>query len=404
MLLLFYLKSMKKFVLVCLILAGCATPEVKNEPTWEVQKMQGAPAEEPGIEQGVSACYAGVHQGMLLMAGGCNFPEVPAAEGGKKRFYRGIYAADASADSLFVWKKVGELPVEAAYGVSVSTPRGVICVGGTNRNGALSSAFRISLTKDNNAAVIDTLPALPCTIDNMSGAVLENKLFIAGGNVNGVPSNALYCLDLEMPDAGWTKLPDFPGAPRTQPVCVAQRKGGESFLFLWGGFAGAGEGRPATLSVDGLCYHPAEKTWMPIATPMGTDSVEVSLGGGAGIACGDSLILCTGGVNKDIFLSALQREERMKAAIAAGNQASADSLKAAAKAYMSMPPEAYRFNDKIWVYHTSSDSWEEILHYPGTARAGAALAGADGVFFNIGGELKPGIRTPEITRITIGKK
>lgn len=395
---------MKKFVLVCLIVAGCAAPKEEYESIWTVQQMQGAPAEEPGIEQGVSACYAGVHQGMLLMAGGCNFPEVPAAEGGKKRFYRGIYAADASADSLFAWKKVGELPVEAAYGVSVSTSRGIVCAGGTNQNGALSSVFRISLTADNQAAVIDTLPSLPCMIDNMSGTVLGNEFFIAGGNVNGVPSNTLYCLDLEMPDAGWKQLPDFPGAPRTQPVCVAQRKGEESLLYLWGGFSGAGEGRPATLSVDGLCYHPAKETWTSVAVPMGMDSVEVSLGGGAGIACGDSLILCTGGVNKDVFLSALKREERMKAATMAGSQVLVDSLKAAAKAYMSMSPESYRFNDRILVYHTSNDSWEEIFRYAGTARAGAALAGGNGVFFNIGGELKPGIRTPEITRIAFEEK
>lgn len=404
MLLLFYLKSMKKFILVCLILAGCAAPEVEKESVWTVRQMQGAPAEEPGIEQGVSACYAGVHRGRLLMAGGCNFPEVPAAEGGKKRFYRGIYATDASADSLFAWKKVGELPVEAAYGVSVSTPRGIICAGGTNQNGALSAVFRISLTEKGDAAVIDTLPALPCTIDNMGGTISGHTLFVAGGNVNGVPSNTLYCLDLDKPDAGWTQLPDFPGAPRTQPVCVAQHKGAESLLFLWGGFAGAGEGRKATLSVDGLCYHPAEKRWTPVAAPVGTDSVEVSLGGGVGIACADSLVLCTGGVNKDIFLSALKREEHMKAALAEGNQAVVDSLKAVAKTYMSMSPEDYRFNDRILVYHTSDDRWEEILRYSGTARAGAALVGADGVFYNIAGELKPGIRTPEIVKITVEKR
>lgn len=115
---------MKKSAILCLILAGCAVPEVKNESAWTVRQMQGAPAEEAGIEQGVSACYAGIHNGMLMIAGGCNFPEVPASEGGKKRFYRGVYVTDASADSVFVWKKAGELPVEAAYGVSILPPEG----------------------------------------------------------------------------------------------------------------------------------------------------------------------------------------------------------------------------------------------------------------------------------------
>lgn len=395
---------MKKFWIGCLVLAGCVAPEVKEESAWTVRQMQGAPTGEVGIELGVSACYAGLYEGKLLMAGGCNFPEIPASEGGKKRFYQGIYVADASADSLLVWEKVGELPVAAAYGVSVSTLQGVICAGGTNQDGALSSVIRISLEQDGALAVVDTLPSLPCTIDNMGGTLLEHYLFLAGGNVNGTPSNALYCLDLDAPDAGWIRLPDFPGAPRTQPVCVAQRKGKDYFLYVWGGFAGAGEGRSASLSVDGYCYHPLERVWTQVAAPVGKDSVEVSLGGGSGIACGDSLVLCTGGVNKDVFLAALKREEKMKQALAEGDSQVVDSLKSAAKIYMSMSPEAYRFNDKILIYDTVEDCWTEVMSSSQTARAGAALVGNGRVFFNINGELKPGIRTPGIAKMEMEVK
>ena len=180
--------------------------------------MTGFPEGEPGFSLGVSACYAGIYQGELLIAGGCNFPETPAAEGGKKKFYQGIYAADASADSVFVWRKVGQLPVAAAYGVSVSTPRGIVCVGGSNENGSLSAVYRLSLSDDKQAVIVDTLPSLPCTMDNMSGSVVDYTLFVAGGNVNGKPSNGLYCLNLGNPETGWQQLPDFPGAPRVQHV------------------------------------------------------------------------------------------------------------------------------------------------------------------------------------------
>ena len=36
--------------------------------------MRGFPTDEVGIEQGVSACYAGRIDDQLVMAGGCNFP------------------------------------------------------------------------------------------------------------------------------------------------------------------------------------------------------------------------------------------------------------------------------------------------------------------------------------------
>ena len=156
--------------------ASCSSRQVApNEEGISVQKMTGFPEGEPGFSLGVSACYAGIYQGELLIAGGCNFPETPAAEGGKKKFYQGIYAADASADSVFVWRKVGQLPVAAAYGVSVSTPRGIVCVGGSNENGSLSTVYRLSLSDDKQAVIVDTLPSLPCTMDNMSGSVQSGQ-------------------------------------------------------------------------------------------------------------------------------------------------------------------------------------------------------------------------------------
>ena len=52
-----------------------------------LEKMQGFPTEDAGFLKGVSALYAGVIDGnFILIAGGCNFPDTPAADGGKKSF------------------------------------------------------------------------------------------------------------------------------------------------------------------------------------------------------------------------------------------------------------------------------------------------------------------------------
>lgn len=399
-------KTICFFSIIGCILAGTAAScgsrlVAPKEERVSVQKMTGFPAGEPGFSFGVSACYAGWTDGRLLMAGGCNFPDVPAAEGGTKKFYQDIYAADVTSDSILEWRKVGELPRPAAYGVAVSTPQGVVCVGGSNSEGALSAVYRLSLMNDKQSVRIDTLPSLPFPLDNMGGAVVNHSLFVAGGNADGKPSNVLFCLDLGNPATGWQQLPSFPGPPRVQPVCVGQRKGGESLFYVWGGFAGSFDGRPATLSTDGYCYSPASRQWMPVATPIGEDSVSVSLGGGTGIAFTDSLIVCMGGVDKDVFLSALQREEKLKAAIASDDQCEIHRLKTLGKEYMLWPVENYRFNDRILIYNTRRDSWTEALRHPGVARAGAALTGKGDTFFSINGELKPGIRTPEINKITI---
>lgn len=354
-----------------------------------LQRMEGFPKSEKGLKSGVSACYAGMLNGKLLLAGGCNFPGIPADEGGKKKYYQGIYVAEMNPATVFVWNKVGELPVSAAYGVSVSCSDGIICIGGTDGQDALTSVYKIrwdekseknGKNKKKGKVVIETLPALPYALDNMCGTLIGEQLFIAGGNRNGKPSNSFLRLDLTNLSVGWHELPEYPGDARTQAVCAGQRRGDDYRFYLWGGFAPSTEGKPATLSTSGYCYSSVSRRWMPVATPKGSDGEVVSLGGGAAVALNDSLVLCTGGVNKDIFLAALRCPE---------------------KDYLLHPVEWYKFNDRILVYNINLDIWQEVARTSLVARAGAALVGWDKTYYNINGELKPGVRTPEIIKITV---
>lgn len=210
----------------------------------------------------------------------------------------------------------------------------------------------------------------------MAGALLGHSLYIIGGNVNGVPSSAMYMLDLSDLPGGWKKGTDIPGSPRVQPVCVAQ----DGKLYVWGGFAPAVGERQASLSVDGYMYSPETKEWSPVATPRDAEGNEISLGGGVGTSFGEGMILCTGGVNKDIFLKALQ-------GIYAG------------KEYLSHPAEWYQFNRNMLLYHPQTDEWTTLGKYEQGARAGAVMVSQDGFHYIINGELKPGIRTNEINRI-----
>ena len=47
---------------------------------------------EVSAGQGVSAPFAGVVGEKIVVIGGCNFPGVPAAEGGQKLFYGNVYS------------------------------------------------------------------------------------------------------------------------------------------------------------------------------------------------------------------------------------------------------------------------------------------------------------------------
>ena len=93
---------------------SCVRENSSRKQDIHVQQMSGFPNQEFGYELGVSACYAGIIGNKLVMAGGCNFAGKSAAEGGAKYFYKGIYTAEITGDSVLVWKQVGELPSPVA--------------------------------------------------------------------------------------------------------------------------------------------------------------------------------------------------------------------------------------------------------------------------------------------------
>ena len=125
----------------------CAAPIISSIGSIAFQLMKGFPHDEPGIEKGVSACYAGRIGSTLVIAGGCNFPDKPVAEGGTKKYYQGIYAAEIDKSDTLRWQKIGDLPKEGAYGVSVTTDDGIICLGGNNSHESLSTVIRISISE-----------------------------------------------------------------------------------------------------------------------------------------------------------------------------------------------------------------------------------------------------------------
>ena len=359
-----------------MLFLGACHPTASNTPKLSIEKMNGFPVEDTCFQKGVSALYAGVLDGQLVMAGGCNFPNVPVADGGKKVFYDGIYTASLTGTDTLLWQKAGLLPEASAYGVTIPIEKGLVCVGGNTADRSLSDVYLLSLQE--GVAVMDVLPSLPVTIDNMAGALLDNVIYIVGGNVNGIPSSAVYSLNLSNLSGGWKEETSVPGNPRVQLVCAAQ--GGK--IYVWGGFSTAGEGHEATLSVDGYAYTPSTREWKQVATPVDESGTAVSLGGGVALPMGEDAVLCAGGVNKDIFLQALQ-------GIHAG------------KEYLSRPVEWYQFNRKLLKYDVKEDKWTCLGDYEQGARAGAAMVSDGSSFFIINGELKPGIRTQDINRIII---
>ena len=349
--------------------------------------------------QGVSGAFAGQVDGRILVAGGCNFPETPAADGGQKVFYSDIFALDGEQ-----WQRIGSLPIPLAYGASVTTPQGIVCLGGTS-DGSKSEIYATLLTLDEIRTIVSRdLPPLPVGLDNFAAAYGDGYIYIAGGQHNGIHNRKAFRLKWPLPSSwfesqtgtAWEELPDVPGPARVQPAAAVQKGAIGSNFYLLGGF----DPRYRKAVSNGVYFDPRKGEWFATSLMEG-----LSLVGASALSSGAAHILCFGGVNKDIFEAALERNALIADTATTANQLAA--LREEAYSYMTQEPAWYQFRRSILVYHTVTDSWVEIFDSPLIARAGSAVvpvASPSGSLsaFVIGGEEKPGVRSADTTRVDIG--
>lgn len=180
---------------------------------------------------GVAGAFAGVSGGALLVAGGANFPDKMPWEGGKKVWHKKAYAL---RDTNGVWQAAGALPRPLAYGVSLTTPRGVLCVGGSDSERHYADAFLLVYSR--RKVKVKPLPPLPVALAYGAGALAGHLAVVtAGSDQPGEQSalNRFFALDLAHPKAGWKELPACPGEARILPVAGAA----QGAFYLAGGAA-----------------------------------------------------------------------------------------------------------------------------------------------------------------------
>ena len=310
----------------------------------------------------VSGHFAGIVDGQLTTWGGCNFPDVPCADGGQKVFY------------------------PKAYGASVAVPGETIYIGGMDENGSDASVSP------------SNLPSLPKPLDNFAACFGVDRIFVAGGQTNGILNRDVYALD--WPDGKeWVKLCELPDEGRLQPCMAVQYAPEGKALYIFGGWTpqpplgGVVNTKGLKLNLKTFEWQETSSSTInasPFKGEVGRGSGSEALVGSCCAPGGYRHILFFGGVNDDIFLSAIQGKQ--------------DSL------YLRHEPSWYKFRSDVLAYHTITDSWMTIPGDTALARAGAALtpiyqivnsksSNGKWCWFYSGGETMPGIRSDKISRI-----
>ena len=375
------------------------------------------PQLDPAYAKGVSGHIAGEPRlGQLVMAGGCNFPDRPAREGGAKRYYSEIYTADylgavhlaceTKASELDMgWKLVGHLPHPTAYAAFQRYDDQLIVAGGQSAAGDLRDAYIIQLS-DSLGVEITPLPSLPEPRSGMASARIENVLYLIGGRVNGKLANTVLSLDLKCPQKGWREETPYPHSPFLKLVAMTNQ--GEystssyvPCLVVMGSFTGVDEpDQRVQADATYMTYTPQTKQWQTYKIEPDDPIAAHGFGGGYASKYSNSF---SGGVRADLFVTALQREKNLKAAKAKGNHQLVEKLEAEQRAYLSHEPAWYGFCSDWYSFDRSSGRGEVKSGFRFDGRADAVYLDRfssmmDGML--IGGETMPGVRTPSIVIFT----
>lgn len=335
---------------------------------------------------GLAGAFIGLAGDALVCAGGANFPDGGTPwNGGVKTWYDTIYVLETASAT---WKVAGRLPRPLGYGLTVSWKDQLILIGGSNSEGHYKSVLRLRYHKEGSKAAvkIDTLPSLPSAIALTSGALVGDCIYLAGGQVqpsDASATNVCWRLDLSADRPSWEVLPDWPGESRMLSVSGAL----DGKFYLFSGTA-LHEGKRTYLK-DAYCYDPRivsgkEKGWRRLAD---LPSPTVAAPGPAVAIKGQLLIL--GGDDGTLADEAAVLKERHPG-----------------------------FSDQILAYDPQRNQWQVAGKCWVDKKADAAVNPNGSIWAPVttgavlwhdrivlvGGEVRPGTRTPHVIMGTLQGK
>ncbi|WP_186758085.1 sodium:solute symporter family transporter [Echinicola salinicaeni] len=355
------------------------------------------PDNDEGVSLGYAGMFAGVHEDVLILAGGANFPDGVPWTGGKKHYSQRVHVLEKSnGDYLWVEGIDLQLPTPVAYGTSISTPQGLLCIGGQNQDSFFKKAYLLKWNSQSRQVELQFLPDLPIALSNAAGGLIGTQVFLAGGE-GAVVSKAFLSLNLEEEKLKWENLDSWPGEARSHAMGVVQSNGEYDCFYLFGGRQRMKKGI-SDLYESAFSYDPQKGKWKEISPLQDGNGDTLTLSAGTAAAQGAGHIVFYGGVRGDTFNQLEYYASELSS--------SSDSLieKQIIQDRDKILENHSGFDTQILMYHTVTDSWQSIGNLPfSTPVTTTAVRWGDQVILP-SGETAPGIRTPEIHTVNFEKE
>ena len=340
---------------------------------------------------GIAGPVAGVIHDKIIIGGGANFPEGPPWLGGKKIYHQHLYSLSKSLLGRYKWKKIEfDLPHSLGYSANVSTQQGLLVIGGDNEYGDLKSVY---LIKENGGKLqMVRFKDLPIAVTATSAVAIDGKIFLPGGMSGSQATKSLYCLDNIDEKTEWKKLPDMPEA-LSNAVVVHQNDGQEECIFVVGGRNKYPNDITTTFSSKVLKYQPSQQIWTHVGD-LQYNLIHLPLAAGTGIALDNDEIVLFGGDDGTTFNKIEQYNHDIQNAEGIEKTRLIDQKN-------ELLTHHTGFNKRILLYNVKTNSTKNIGSIDDFTQVTTSAFYFKKDIIIPSGEIKPGIRTPKIIKITV---
>lgn len=345
------------------------------------------------ISLGFAGAINGISNDVLIVSGGANFQDKMPWEGGKKHYSNEIHVLQKYKDQ-YRWDKNVEskLPEPIAYCGNTVTDSGIVYVGGENENGLSNKAFILKWNAAKKKVETKALPNFPVHITNIGLTHSNNVVYAIGGDEATKSSNQFLSLDLNSVNPEWKTLPQLPIA-LANSVVITQKNKGETGIYVIGGRTKTPSGI-SDLHNTTFVFNLKKQIWESLANISDGENTT-NFSAGAGIPVGDHSILIVGGDNGHVF----HKIETYLTQIAKTDSAEEKAKLIAEKNLLNTNHNG--FYKGVLLYNTNTNSWSKISELPFLAHVTTTATMWNGKIVLSNGEIKPGIRTPDVMIGTI---
>jgi N-acetylneuraminate epimerase len=378
---------MNRFLTFTIIKIMFLTVPIMAQKKTDISIKWGIAAELPadsGQQRslGFAGPVIGVYDNVLFIAGGANFPTAMPWQGGKKKYYNNVFAYTRKSGKLVLIKNSFTLPENIAYPATCSTTMGVLYAGGENENGISDKVWLMQWDSKTQELLFKRLPALPIPVSNAAATVIDDIVYIAGGETVAAASSQFLALDLNNTDAGWKQLTPVP-QPVSHTVLTASSDKTGKQIYLLGGRKknsnGISDLYSSVFEFDIQKNQWTEKAVLPYALCAGTGTLYNS-----------NYILMFGGDKGITF----HKVETMIAAI----NAEKDEVKKQELILQKNKLQAEHpgFSKEVLLYNTLTDTWKTVGNIPFDTPVTTIVVKWGSKYFIPSGEIKAGVRSPNI--------